>query len=72
MCCYSKSILNAFYSCDLNGTYTKKRKNLAKHGVDFSTVGIALSDPHRLIFRYPGMGRDELRCSLRGTMGMEF
>jgi uncharacterized DUF497 family protein len=48
---------------------SKEAENLAKHGVDFSTVGIAWSDPHRLIFRYPGMGLDELRWQLAGHDG---
>jgi uncharacterized DUF497 family protein len=48
---------------------SKEAENLAKHGVDFSTVGIAWSDPSRLIFRYPGMGRDELRWQFTGYDG---
>jgi uncharacterized DUF497 family protein len=47
----------------------KELENLEKHGMDFSTVGIAWSDPHRLIFRYPGMGRDELRWQFTGFDG---
>lgn len=49
---------------------SKELDNLEKHGVDFSTVGIAWSDPHRLIFRYPGMGRDELRWQFTGFDGL--
>ena len=35
----------------------------------FSTVGIAWSDPHRLIFRYPGMARGEVRWQFSGHDG---
>lgn len=48
---------------------TKETENLRKHRVDFSTVGIAWSDPDRLIFRYPGMGLDELRWQFTGHDG---
>ncbi|MDA0345980.1 MAG: BrnT family toxin [Verrucomicrobia bacterium] len=47
----------------------KEKENLAKHGVDFSTVGEAWSDPDRLIFRNPGMTRDELRYQFTGFDG---
>lgn len=55
--------------CNLNGDASKEAENLAKHGVDFSRVGIAWSDPHRLVFRYPGMGCDELRWQFAGHDG---
>ena len=48
---------------------TKEAENLEKHGVDFATVGIAWSDPYRLIFRYPGMARDEVRWQFSGHDG---
>jgi uncharacterized DUF497 family protein len=48
---------------------SKESENLEKHGVDFSTVGIAWSDHDRLIFRYPGMVRDELRWQFTGYDG---
>jgi hypothetical protein len=47
----------------------REAENLAKHNVDFSTVGIAWSDPARLVFRHPGMTRDELRCQFVGFDG---
>jgi uncharacterized protein len=58
-----------FKNVDFEWGASKENENLAKHGVDFSTVGIAWSDPHRLIFRYPGMGRDELRWQFTGHDG---
>jgi len=48
---------------------SKESENMEKHGVDFSTVGIGWSDPRRLIFRYPGMGRDELHWQFTGFDG---
>ena len=48
---------------------TKEKENLAKHGVDFSSVGDAWSDPHRLIFRHPGMTLDEPRYQFSGFDG---
>ena len=48
---------------------SKEAENRTKHGIDFSTVGIAWSDPHRLVFRYPGMGLDELRWQFTGYDG---
>jgi uncharacterized DUF497 family protein len=48
---------------------SKEAENLAKHDVDFSTVGIAWSDPSRLIFSYPGMTREELRWQFTGFDG---
>lgn len=48
---------------------TKEKENLAKHGVDFSSVGDAWSDPYRLIFRHPGMTRDEPRYQFSGFDG---
>lgn len=48
----------------------KEKDNRSKHGLDFSTVGLAWSDPHRLIFRYPGMTQNELRWQFTGFDGV--
>lgn len=47
----------------------KEAANLAKHGVDFSSVGRAWTDPNRLIFRTPGLTRDEVRWQFVGWNG---
>ena len=47
----------------------KEEENLSKHGIGFSTIGIAWSDPNRMIFRHPGMTQNELRWQFSGFDG---
>ena len=47
----------------------KEALNLAKHGVDFSTVPVAFNDPNRIFLRYPGLKGPELRWQLVGFDG---
>jgi uncharacterized DUF497 family protein len=47
----------------------KEHENQKKHGVDFSTIGRAWSDPGRIVVRHPGMTRDEARFQFIGFDG---
>jgi uncharacterized DUF497 family protein len=47
----------------------KERANLAKHGVDFSTVPAAFNDPKRKLQRSPGRSNREARFQCSGFDG---
>ena len=49
--------------------HSKEVENLEKHGVDFSGVGFAWSDPHRVILRHPGLTAHEVRYQFVGFDG---
>ncbi len=42
---------------------------MLKHGVDFSKVPAAFDDPRRMLIRYPGLTREEVRWQLVGFDG---
>lgn len=47
----------------------KERSNLAKHGVDFSTVPAAFNDPRRKLRASPGRSGTEARFQCSGFDG---
>jgi len=47
----------------------KEALNVAKHGVDFSTVAVVFDDPLRLFIRFPGLTRMEVRWQCVGWDG---
>jgi uncharacterized DUF497 family protein len=49
----------------------KERANLAKHGVDFSTVPAAFNDPKRKLRRSPGRSSRETRFQCTGFDGLK-
>jgi len=48
---------------------SKEAANLAKHGVDFSTVPNAFGDDSRIFLRFPGLVLSEPRWQLVGHDG---